>query len=130
MKNNPVSIIVMVLLVGIVAWMVIPAFSGVELPVVNMSAMGSENVKAQVKEIIMVYRIDEVIFCSKSMTHQAIIDQMSALQDLKVDYKIAPEDSLSIIGSNSINTAGDLYTVNINTITRVENKRNKRFFHW
>jgi O-antigen biosynthesis protein len=82
----------------------------------------------QIKEIIMVYRIDEVIFCSKSMTHQAIIDQMSALQDLHVDYKIAPEDSLSIIGSNSINTAGDLYTVNINAITNVENRRNKRLF--
>jgi len=80
----------------------------------------------QIKEIIRVYRIDEVIFCSKSMTHQAIIDQMSALQDLHVDYKIAPEDSLSIIGSNSINTAGDLYTVNINAITNVENRRNKR----
>ncbi len=83
---------------------------------------------AQIKEIIRVYRIDEVIFCSRSMTHQAIIDQMSALQDLHVDYKIAPEDSLSIIGSNSINTAGDLYTVNINAITNVENKRNKRLF--
>lgn len=82
----------------------------------------------QIKEIIRVYRIDEVIFCSKSMTHQAIIDQMSALQDLHVDYKIAPEDSLSIIGSNSINTAGDLYTVNINAINTVENKRNKRLF--
>jgi GT2 family glycosyltransferase len=82
----------------------------------------------QIKEIIRVYRIDEVIFCSKSMTHQAIIDQMSALQDLRVDYKIAPEDSLSIIGSNSINTAGDLYTVNINAITNVVNKRNKRLF--
>lgn len=81
---------------------------------------------AQIKEIIRVYRIDEVIFCSKSMTHQAIIDQMSALQDLHVDYKIAPEDSLSIIGSNSINTAGDLYTVNINAITNTENRRNKR----
>jgi O-antigen biosynthesis protein len=81
---------------------------------------------AQIKEIIRVYRIDEVIFCSKSITHQAIIDQMSALQDLHVDYKIAPEDSLSIIGSNSINTAGDLYTVNINAITNVENRRNKR----
>jgi GT2 family glycosyltransferase len=80
----------------------------------------------QIKEIIRVYRIDEVIFCSKSMTHQAIIDQMSALQDMRVEYKIAPEDSLSIIGSNSINTAGDLYTVNINAITNVENKRNKR----
>lgn len=52
MKNNPVSIIVMVLLVGLVAWMVIPSFSGVELPVVNMSAMGSENVKARVEEVI------------------------------------------------------------------------------
>ena len=81
---------------------------------------------AQISEIIRVYRIDEVIFCSRSITHQAIIDQMSALQDLHVDYKIAPEDSLSIIGSNSINTAGDLYTVNINAITNVENRRNKR----
>src|SRR5512139_31521 len=52
MKNNPVSIIVMLLLVGLVAWMVVPSFSGVELPVVNMSAMGSENVKARVDEII------------------------------------------------------------------------------
>jgi hypothetical protein len=60
------------------------------------------------------------------MSHQAIIDQMSSLQDLNVDFKIAPEDSLSIIGSNSINTAGDLYTVNLNAITNVENKRNKR----
>jgi hypothetical protein len=83
---------------------------------------------SQINEIIRVYRIDEVIFCSKSMSHQAIIDQMSSLQDLRVDFKIAPEDSLSIIGSNSINTAGDLYTVNLNAITNVENKRNKRLF--
>jgi uncharacterized membrane protein len=52
MKNNPVSILVMTLLIGIVVWMVIPSLSGVELPVVNISAMGSENVKARVKEII------------------------------------------------------------------------------
>jgi GT2 family glycosyltransferase len=82
---------------------------------------------AQIKEIIQVYRIDEVIFCSKSMSHQSIIDQMAALQDLRVDYKIAPEDSLSIMGSNSINTAGDLYTVNISAINSITNKRNKRF---
>jgi hypothetical protein len=61
------------------------------------------------------------------MSHQSIIDQMAALQDLRVDYKIAPEDSLSIIGSNSINTAGDLYTVNISAINSITNKRNKRF---
>ncbi len=81
---------------------------------------------SQIKEIIQVYRIDEIIFCSKSIPHQSIIDQMSELQDLDVDFKIAPEDSLSIIGSNSINTAGDLYTINLNTITNVDNRRNKR----
>jgi GT2 family glycosyltransferase len=81
----------------------------------------------QVKEIIQIYKIDELIFCSKSLPHQAIIDQMSALQDMRVDYKIAPEDSLSIIGSNSINTAGDLYTIHINSITKANNRRNKRF---
>ncbi len=81
----------------------------------------------QIKEIILVYRIDEVIFCSKSISHQTIIDHMSELQDMRVDYKIAPEDSLSIIGSNSINTSGDLYTINISAITSSANKRSKRF---
>lgn len=80
----------------------------------------------QIKEIINIYRIDEVIFCSKSLSHRDIIDKMSELQDTGVDYKIAPEDSLSIIGSNSINTAGDLYTVNISSINKLNNRRNKR----
>jgi uncharacterized membrane protein len=52
MKNNPVSIAVMTILIGLVAWMVVPSLSGAKLPVVNMSAMGSENIKARVKEII------------------------------------------------------------------------------
>jgi lipopolysaccharide/colanic/teichoic acid biosynthesis glycosyltransferase len=52
---------------------------------------------------------------------------MSELQDLGCDFKIAPEDSLSIIGSNSINTSGDLYTIDINSIGSPRNLRNKRF---
>jgi lipopolysaccharide/colanic/teichoic acid biosynthesis glycosyltransferase len=43
-----------------------------------------------------------------------------------LDYKIAPVDTLSIIGSNSINTRGDLYTVDIRTINTVPNRRKKR----
>jgi len=81
----------------------------------------------QLPEIIPIYKISEVIFCSKSLPHQVIIDKMSELQHLRVDFKIAPEDSLSIIGSNSINTSGDLYTVDINSITTPRNLRNKRF---
>jgi GT2 family glycosyltransferase len=82
---------------------------------------------SQIREIIQIYRIDEVIFCAKNISHQSIMDLMTNLQGTGVDYKIAPEDSLSIIGSNSINTSGDLYTININAITSQANRRNKRF---
>ncbi len=81
----------------------------------------------QIEDIIFIYKIDEVIFCSKNIPHQRIIDAMSDLQEANVDFKIAPQDSLSIIGSNSIDTSGDLYTIDINSISNKSNARNKRF---
>ena len=80
----------------------------------------------QVPDIINIYKITEIIFCSKDVSHQVIIDKMVEWHASNVDYKIAPEDSLSIIGSNSINTRGDLYTVDIKAIDTVANRRNKR----
>ncbi len=82
----------------------------------------------QVKEIIKINHVDEIIFCAEDLSSGEIIRAMLDLTDTDVDYKIAPSDSLSIIGSNSIHTAGDLYLVNINAITRRDNKRNKRIF--
>lgn len=82
----------------------------------------------QVPDIITIYRIDEVIFCSKNVSHQTIIDKMAEWKSEKVEYKIAPEDSLSIIGSNSIHTQGELYTVDINSIDKTVNRRNKALF--
>lgn len=81
----------------------------------------------QVPEIIRIYKINEIIFCSKDISHQLIIDKMEEWQS-SLDYKIAPEDTLSIIGSNSINTRGDLYTIDIKTINTNSNKRKKRLF--
>ncbi len=83
---------------------------------------------SQVPDIIEIYKITEVIFCSKDVPHQVIIDKMVDWHATNVDYKIAPEDSLSIIGSNSINTRGDLYTVDIKAIDTRPNRRNKRLF--
>ena len=83
---------------------------------------------SQVPDIIEIYKITEVIFCSKDVPHQVIIDKMVDWHATNVDYKIAPEDSLSIIGSNSINTRGDLYTVDIKAIDTKANRRNKRLF--
>ncbi len=82
----------------------------------------------QIKDIINIYKIDELIFCAKDMPAENIIDQMSALQHTQIEYKIAPPESMSIIGSNSIDTAGDLYVIDINSIGRFQNKRSKRVF--
>lgn len=82
----------------------------------------------QVPDIIIIYKITEIIFCSKDISHGMIIDKMEEWHEPHLDYKIAPEDTLSIIGSNSINTRGDLYTVDIKTISTVSNRRYKRLF--
>ena len=81
----------------------------------------------QVPDVIEIYKITEIIFCSKDISHQSIIDKMEEWSS-HLDYKIAPEDTLSIIGSNSINTRGDLYTIDIKTINTASNKRKKRLF--
>jgi hypothetical protein len=82
----------------------------------------------QIGEVIEIYKINEVIFCSRDISSQGIIDYMHTLVSADVDFKIAPPESLSIIGSNSIDTAGDLYMIDVNSISKSKNKRNKRLF--
>jgi GT2 family glycosyltransferase len=82
----------------------------------------------QLNEIIGIHQVQEIIFCSKNLTSQEIISRMLQLVSAEVDFKIAPPGSLSIIGSNSIDTAGDLYVIDFNSISKPHNKRNKRVF--
>ncbi len=83
----------------------------------------------QLADYIYINKIDEVIFCAKNLTSQQIIAQMSSIKTSNnVDFKIAQPDSLFLIGSNSIHTAGDLYLLELNTIATPQNKRNKRIF--
>jgi GT2 family glycosyltransferase len=82
----------------------------------------------QLPEIIRINKIDELIFSSEDIPSQEIIRIMLDLTGLNIDYKIAPPESLSIIGSNSISTSGDLYVVNINSIAKEKNRQNKRAF--
>ncbi|NQU55383.1 MAG: glycosyltransferase [Bacteroidetes bacterium] len=81
----------------------------------------------QLTEIIRINRIDEIVFCAENISSAQIIRTMLDLTQLDIDYKIAPPESVSIIGSNSIHTAGDLYVVNVNAISKASNKRKKRF---
>ena len=82
----------------------------------------------QIDEIASINRVDEIVFCSRDLPSQVIIRIMTRLIGTSVDFKIAPPESLSIIGSNSINTAGDLYTIHFNSIGKASNLRNKRLF--
>jgi GT2 family glycosyltransferase len=82
----------------------------------------------QINEIIEIYHIDEIIFCAADMSSQAIIDHMASLSDQKINFKIAPPESLYIIGSNSIETFEELFTININAVNKPANRRNKRLF--
>ena len=80
----------------------------------------------RLKEIISVDEIDEVVFCAKDVSSQEIINIMARLEEQKVDFKIAPPESLFIIGSNSIKNSGDLFILDLNALTSPANRRNKR----
>jgi GT2 family glycosyltransferase len=80
----------------------------------------------QLDEIVRIKKIDEIIFCAKNLQSQQIIRTMLKLNNAKLDYKIASPDGISVIGSNSINTTGELYNIDLNSILKPENQRNKR----
>ena len=83
----------------------------------------------QLPEIIETFRINEVIFCAKDVSSEQIISQMSILENKNLEYKIAPPGSSFIIGSNSVNTTGELYSVlQLNNISSPENRRKKWLF--
>lgn len=82
----------------------------------------------QMKEIVQIYKVTEIIFCSKDLSSEQVIYWMTQLGP-EISYKTVPEESISIIGSNSKNSAGDLYTIDINfRIASSIQRRNKRVF--
>jgi hypothetical protein len=83
---------------------------------------------SQMEEIVPVNHVDEIVFCAKDIPSQEIIQTMLRMGDAAVEFKIAPPESLSVIGSNSINTAGEFYVVNINSLSHSFVKRKKRIF--
>ncbi len=83
---------------------------------------------SQLDEVVRIYRVDEVIFCSKDIRAQDILTWMTRLGPA-VSYKIVPEESLSIIGSSSKNEPGELYSIAIRyNIAAAPQRRNKRVF--
>lgn len=82
----------------------------------------------QIKDLLTLYRINEVIFCSRDLSAETIIDQMCQLQSSQVELKIAPEGSMAVIGSSSIFSSETPYTISVHAITQKESHIRKRCF--
>ena len=80
----------------------------------------------QLDQVVEIQKIDEVVFCAKSISATTIISKMLQIEGTKVDFKIAQPETSFLIGSNSIDSQGDLYVMDINKINKPANRRNKR----
>ena len=84
---------------------------------------------AQLDEFIKINKIDEVIFCAKDLTSREIISCMANVNIKKdVEFKIVPDKSQFIIGSQSIYTNDIFQSTTINHINNIRNIRVKRNF--
>ena len=75
------------------------------------------------------FSINEIIFCTNDVSNTEIIDIMNRFSDNNIEYKIAPDNQNHIVGSSSIDTAGDIYKLlESNSINSSANKRRKLIF--
>lgn len=77
-------------------------------------------------EIVDAYALVEVIFSQKDVPANRMMESMAQLTN-EVDFRVAPDDTLSIISSGDKNKQGELLTVGLNfNITNGSNKLKKR----
>ncbi len=101
-------------------------FIGSISPKKNSSNPNSLGHFFQLEEIVRIYKVNEIIFCSKDISAEKIMNSMTGLGP-QIHYKILPEKSISIIGSHSKNESGELYTIDIEyKINNSINQRNKK----
>lgn len=83
----------------------------------------------QLSEVLAIYQPDLVIFSGKDVASTEIMSHMIDFQALPVQVKIAPERSETIIGSDSKNQPGELFTLEVDYhLAQKHHLRNKRVF--
>jgi GT2 family glycosyltransferase len=87
---------------------------------------GNTGTLAQLDDIVRVHSIDQIIFSARDVSSSTIISTMSTLAERSLEFKIAPPETLYLIGSNSIETSGDIFIVDVNSLSKPINQRQKR----
>ncbi len=73
---------------------------------------------------------NELIYDRSSLSYREIIDHIGENRGSNCSFKIAPEKADYFVGSDSVDTKGELYILHLNTLLSEENKRKKRTFDW
>jgi O-antigen biosynthesis protein len=105
---------------------VVPELIGYVDPCENRVLPGYIGHIGQIGDIVSLNRADELIFCGGDISSQRIITTMLQFTDTGLEFKIAPPESLSVIGSNSNSSSGELYILHFNTLSGILNRRKKR----
>ncbi len=80
----------------------------------------------RLREVVEVYGLDTLIFSGEDVSSQKIIEMMATVESGRLQFKIAPPESLYIIGSNSVDKGGDLFMLDLNAVSKPSNRRKKR----
>jgi GT2 family glycosyltransferase len=81
----------------------------------------------QIAEVVDIFNVNLVIFSAADVSSANIMSAMSRLSGKSVYFKIVPEGSQFVIGSNSKNERGELFTLDLSfSIENLEIRRKKR----
>ncbi|MBC3542419.1 glycosyltransferase family 2 protein [Rufibacter sediminis] len=87
--------------------------AGAQEPLARLEPQHTPADLRQIREVIEIYKINELIFCGKDLAVSQIIEWMVQIHNSAVEFKILPENSAYIIGSSSKNAPGDYYALHI-----------------
>lgn len=91
----------------------------------NNNQIASNTDVQNTAKVAAIYGVNEIVFCANGLSYKDIIEQI-IIGGKRTDYKILNEGSDALIGSNSKNTAGDLYVAEKSyALFKPENLRTK-----
>lgn len=84
--------------------------------------------KEIIADAIKYQNISEIIFGTEGIPMTSIIHAMMYLSEFDIDFKIALHGGNSIVGSSSVESQGELYTLEVIPLAKPVARRQKRIF--
>ena len=80
----------------------------------------------KIETLAQLEKINEIIFCIKDLEWTEVINLMNKIGQ-EIEYKMVGDDKMSVLGSKSKNTSGELYTIHFQfTISKKQEQLKKR----